>query len=85
LRSWKRIVFARFPWRRGTVPRSHCSAHCFSDNDMHRATTGLTDDPKPWRDRAHEARIRAGELNDPEAKRQMLGIARGYDRLARAC
>ena len=44
-------------------------------------TTGLTD-PKHWRDRAHEARIRAGELNDPEAKRQMLGIARGYDRLA---
>jgi len=45
-------------------------------------TTGLTDDPKHWRSRAHEARIRAGELNDPEAKRQMLGIARGYDRLA---
>ena len=45
-------------------------------------TTGLTDDPKHWRNRAHEARIRAGELNDPEAKRQMLGVARGYDRLA---
>jgi hypothetical protein len=45
-------------------------------------TTGLTDDPKRWRDRARAARIRAGDLNDPEAKRQMLGIARGYDRLA---
>ena len=45
-------------------------------------TTGLTNGPKHWRNRAHEARIRAGELNDPEAKRQMLGIARGYDRLA---
>ena len=45
-------------------------------------TTGLIDDSKRLRDRAHEARIRAGELNDPEAKRQMLGIARGYDRLA---
>jgi hypothetical protein len=44
--------------------------------------TDLTDDPEHWRNRAHEARIRAGELNDPEAKRQMLGIARGYDRLA---
>jgi hypothetical protein len=44
--------------------------------------TSRTDDPKHWRDRAHEARTRAGELNDPEAKRQMLGIARGYDRLA---
>jgi hypothetical protein len=47
-----------------------------------RMRTALTDDPKYLRDRAHEARIRAGELNDPEAKRQMLGIARGYDRLA---
>jgi len=40
------------------------------------------DDPKHWRNRAHEARADAGELNDPAAKRQMLGIARGYDRLA---
>jgi hypothetical protein len=45
-------------------------------------TPSRTDDPKRWRDRAHEARTRAGELNDPQAKRQMLGIARGYDRLA---
>jgi hypothetical protein len=45
-------------------------------------TTALADDPKHWRDRAHEARTRAGELNDPGSKRQMLGIARGYDRLA---
>ena len=45
-------------------------------------TTSLADDPKHWRDRAQEARARAGELNDPAAKRQMLGIARGYDRLA---
>ena len=44
--------------------------------------TDLTDDPKHWRNRAREARIHAGELSDPEAKRQMLGIARGYDRLA---
>jgi hypothetical protein len=36
--------------------------------------TGLSDDPEHWRNRAHEARIRAGELNDPEAKRQMLGM-----------
>jgi hypothetical protein len=45
--------------------------------------TGLADDPKRWRDRAQEARARAGDLNDPVAKRQMLGIARGYDRLAK--
>jgi hypothetical protein len=44
--------------------------------------TALTDNPKYLRDRAHEARIRAGELNDPEAKRHMLAVARGYDRIA---
>jgi hypothetical protein len=45
-------------------------------------TTGPANDPKDWRNRAQEARARGGELNDPIAKRQMLGIARGYDRLA---
>jgi hypothetical protein len=75
-------------WRPSDAPRnlSHFSAYCFSDDDTHRVfnlmTPAPTDDPKHWRDRAHEARARAGELNDPEAKRQMLGIARGYDRLA---
>jgi hypothetical protein len=44
--------------------------------------TRLTDDPKHWRNRAEEARTRAGEMSDPVAKRQMLGIARGYERLA---
>jgi hypothetical protein len=39
-------------------------------------------DPKHWRERAEEARARACEVNDPAAKRQMLGIARGYERLA---
>jgi hypothetical protein len=65
---------------------SQFSAYFFQDHDTHRMfdhmRTGLTDDPKHWRNRAHEARIRASELNDPEAKRQMLGSARGYDRLA---
>ena len=75
-------------WRPSDARRnlSHFSAYCFSDDDTHPVfnlmTPGLTDDPKHWRDCAHEARTRAGELNDPEAKRQMLGIARGYDRLA---
>ena len=68
------------------VPLSHFSSYFFSDDDTHPVfnlmTPGLTGDPKHWRDCAHEARTRAGELNDPEAKRQMLGIARGYDRLA---
>jgi hypothetical protein len=42
----------------------------------------LMNDPKHWRDRAEEARSHADDMNDPEAKRQMLEIARGYDRLA---
>ena len=68
------------------APLGHFSACYFLDDDTHcifdQMTTGLIDDSKRLRDRAHEARIRAGELNDPGAKRQMLGIARGYDRLA---
>jgi hypothetical protein len=62
------------------APLGHFSACFFSDDETQcmfgQMTTGVTDDPKRWRGRAHEARIRAGELNDPEAKRQMLGIAR---------
>jgi hypothetical protein len=68
------------------VPRCHFSAYFLSDDDTYctfnAMTSGLTDDNKRWRNRAHEARVRAGELDDPEAKRQMLGIARGYERLA---
>jgi hypothetical protein len=45
-------------------------------------TARLINDPQHWRDRAEEARAHADEMNDPEAKRQMLEIARGYDRLA---
>jgi hypothetical protein len=45
-------------------------------------TARLINDPKHWRDRAEEARAYADAMNDPEAKRQMLEIARGYDRLA---
>ena len=36
-----------------------------------------------WRALAAEARARADEMSDPEAKRIMLSIAEGYERLAR--
>ena len=36
-----------------------------------------------WRTLAAEARARADEMSDPEAKRIMLSIAEGYKRLAR--
>jgi hypothetical protein len=39
-------------------------------------------DPKYWHERAEEARSIAKLLNDEEAKRQLLAIAAGYDRLA---
>ena len=42
----------------------------------------LINDPKHWRERAEEARTFAEALDDPEAKRMMFEIARGYERLA---
>jgi len=44
--------------------------------------TKVTDDPRHWRDRAEEARIQAGDMRNHDARRQMLQIAEGYDRLA---
>ena len=35
-----------------------------------------------WRDRAEEAWARADEMHEPRARRIMLDIAQGYDRLA---
>jgi hypothetical protein len=40
-------------------------------------------DPEHWRRRAAEARALANTLGDPDAKKTMLGIADGYDRLAK--
>jgi hypothetical protein len=35
-----------------------------------------------WRACAHEARAKSDRLNGADCKRIMLGIARGYDRMA---
>ena len=35
-----------------------------------------------WLAQAADAKARAGELNDPSAKREMLMIAAGYEKLA---
>ena len=40
------------------------------------------DDPNYWRSRAEEARTMPEQMNDPDAKRTLLDIAAGYDRLA---
>jgi len=42
----------------------------------------LLDDVEHWWSRAEETRTIAELMNDPEAKRIMLDIAEGYDRLA---
>jgi hypothetical protein len=39
---------------------------------------------KDWRERADQARARAEQVVDPEARRAVLEIAAGYDRLAAA-
>jgi hypothetical protein len=39
-------------------------------------------DPKHWLGRAKEARALAEQINDPEARRTMLGIADDYELLA---
>ena len=42
----------------------------------------LMNDPAHWRDRAEEARRIAEDMADREARRMMLDIDAGYDRLA---
>jgi len=44
--------------------------------------TTLLDDAEHWWSRAEETRTIAELMNDPEAKRIMFDIAKGYDRLA---
>ena len=38
----------------------------------------LLNNVRHWLDRAEEARAVAGQMNDPDAKRVMFGIAEGY-------
>lgn len=44
--------------------------------------TSPIDDPDYWRDRAAEARAIADIMRNPDSKRTMLEIAKGYDQLA---
>jgi hypothetical protein len=43
----------------------------------------MADDPKHWRMLAVEVRAQAGQMVDPKAKRKMLDVADGYDKLAK--
>jgi hypothetical protein len=40
-------------------------------------------DSQHWRDQAEQARAHATKMNDLESRRMMIGIADGYDNLAR--
>jgi len=42
----------------------------------------IRDEASHWLDRAEEAKVRAEQISDPKAKETMLGIVRGYERLA---
>ena len=41
------------------------------------------DDPKHWHIRAEETRILAAPMTDAMSKQAMLGVAAGYDRMAK--
>ena len=41
------------------------------------------DDPQHWRERAAEARTLAELMTDSDARQKMLGVAEGYDQLAK--
>lgn len=43
----------------------------------------LAEDFARWSNRAEEARAIAGQFREPEARRIMLEIAKGYERLVR--
>jgi len=44
--------------------------------------SSFANDAKHWRARADEARKLADDMNDPQSKEMMLGIAKDYDSLA---
>jgi hypothetical protein len=46
-------------------------------------TPHILNDPEHWRSRAEQARTLAEQMDDPEAARLMVGIADGYDELAK--
>ena len=52
-------------------------------NSVDRPSMPLLNNVRHWLDRAEEARAVAGQMNDPEAKKVMLGIAEGYQRMAK--
>ena len=60
-----------------------CRTAIWFGNSVDRPFMPLFNNVRHWRERAEEARAVAGQLNNPEAKRVMLGIAEGYERMAK--
>ena len=44
--------------------------------------TQVLDEPQHWLDRVEEMRRLAVDMREPEARRMMLSVAEGYDKLA---
>ena len=60
-----------------------CRTAIWFGNSVDHPFMPLLNNVRHWRERAEEARAVAGQLNHPEAKRIMLGIAEGYERMAK--
>ena len=72
----------RVAWRGNSKRRRTFRAKVLS-GDGETVPSDTEDAADRWRALASEARARAAEMSDPEAKQIMLSIAEGYERLAR--
>ncbi len=54
----------------------------WQDVDIAQPSPKRLKDPKHWRDRAEEARIKAELMSDEQAVQTMLHVAEQYERLA---
>jgi hypothetical protein len=77
--SWSLDRWRSKAWKGRTIPKTE-------DNEELRGNpsgANPVNDPKHWRDRAAEARAMADLMSDADARQKMLGVADGYDELAK--
>jgi hypothetical protein len=66
----------------GSEPDAHSGITTSRGKGSGESVPSKTADAQYWLDRAEEARLHAEEMTHPPAKREMLQIAAGYQRLA---